>query len=255
MLLVSDYYQYYQGGQLVYSPTGWPFWAPGDTLDLFQRNSLQQPESWPYHHRKIRYTLNSWGYRCPEFDSIDWANSILAFGCSFTFGIGVNDDETWCHQLSLLLAVPVINLAQPGSSTEFQYLNYLRLSSRGIQPLAVVYAWPDYLRWCEPRSQFLSTQIVHHCGPWDMKLDRELSDAQQSRLKFPQYYQARDRTLQSLCSWRCPRFDFTHARYQAPTLPLAPEIQDRGRDLVHPGPLSQRATAQWLYPYLKALIQ
>lgn len=255
MLLVSDYYQYYQGGQLVQSHTAWPFWAPGDTLEQFQRNSLQQPSHWPYHHRQIRYTLNSWGYRCPEFNSIDWANSIVAFGCSFTFGIGVDDDETWCHQLSLLLDLPVINLAQPGSSTEFQYLNYLRLRARGIQPRAVVYAWPPSLRWCEPYRPGGARAVVRHFGPWSWSGGAEFSDQQRSRLQFPQYYQQRDQQLKSQCSWPCPRFDFTHDRGYPQGLPLAPEIQDRGRDLVHPGPLSQRATALWLYPNLTALIQ
>lgn len=59
------------------------------------------------------YTVNSQGYRCPEFDAIDWENSIIFFGCSHVFGIGLLDHETVANQLSLILNCPVINLGTP----------------------------------------------------------------------------------------------------------------------------------------------
>lgn len=62
------------------------------------------------------YTRNSLGYRCAEFDSILWNDSIAVFGCSEVFGVSVAEDQTLTHYLSALSGKPCINLGIPGGS-------------------------------------------------------------------------------------------------------------------------------------------
>ena len=62
------------------------------------------------------YTRNSLGYRCAEFDRIDWSSSIAVFGCSEVFGVSVAEDQTLTHYLSNCTGERCINLGIPGGS-------------------------------------------------------------------------------------------------------------------------------------------
>jgi len=62
------------------------------------------------------YTRNSLGYRCAEFGSILWNDSIAVFGCSEVFGVSVAEDQTLTHYLSQYTGKPCINLGIPGGS-------------------------------------------------------------------------------------------------------------------------------------------
>jgi hypothetical protein len=92
------------------------------------------------------YGVNSQGYRCPEFNDILWEDSILMFGCSHVFGVGLIDEETAAHQLSLLIKQPVINLGIGASSCTYQWVNSTILRKHHISPKAVIYNWPESSR-------------------------------------------------------------------------------------------------------------
>ena len=62
-------------------------------LEKNKRRKKNHPE-WPYHTEEVRYTTNRDGYRTYEWDKVDWPNAIVIFGCSCTYGIGVDDDHT-----------------------------------------------------------------------------------------------------------------------------------------------------------------
>jgi hypothetical protein len=95
----------------------------------------------------IDYKTNSQKYRCPEFDSINWNDSVLLFGCSQTFGISLeNYEDTVSHQLSLILNCPVINLGMGATGYGYQWINSTILKSYGISPKAVIYLWPEHTR-------------------------------------------------------------------------------------------------------------
>jgi hypothetical protein len=90
---------------------------------------------------EINYTLNEQCYRAPSWDKIDWSKSIILFGCSQTFGIGIDDKQTISHHVENSIGIPVINLGVAGSSNMFQWINTTLLRQHGISPLAVVYNW------------------------------------------------------------------------------------------------------------------
>lgn len=62
------------------------------------------------------YSRNSRGYRCAEFDTVDWQRSTAVFGCSEVFGVSVPEDQTLTHYMSRVFGVQCINLGVPGVS-------------------------------------------------------------------------------------------------------------------------------------------
>ena len=81
-----------------------PDFCGTDDHATFERNLQLQPPDWQWRTKKIKYSVNSTGYRCPEWDQIDWSESILIFGCSQVFGIGVDDADTISDNLSRILS-------------------------------------------------------------------------------------------------------------------------------------------------------
>lgn len=67
------------------------------------------------------YDLNDYGYRASHDyeDIIDDENKIICLGCSFTFGIGLHESETWPYKLSKLIDCNYINLGFPGGSADY----------------------------------------------------------------------------------------------------------------------------------------
>jgi hypothetical protein len=103
-------------------------WFSYDDQATYEANLKTQPADWEWRTRRVRYTVNSQHYRCPEWSDIDWSNSILMLGCSMVFGLGLDDDQTVTASLSRKLGMPVINLGVPGSSAMFQWINTTKLS-------------------------------------------------------------------------------------------------------------------------------
>jgi hypothetical protein len=110
--------------------------------------SLQvKPKDWYYRHNPVNYTLNSHKFRTKEFKDIDWKNSIVLLGCSYTFGVGVTDDDTISAQLEKITGKPVVNLGQPGVSNAVIAYNSYYLKENYPKPLAVVNLWTGMFRW------------------------------------------------------------------------------------------------------------
>lgn len=128
--------------------------------------------------RTHTYHVNSRGFRCEEFDLIPWQDSVVWFGCSFTFGVGINCAETIPSQWSRTSGVPTVNLGYPGCSNG-RIAHLAGLLLRSVRPRAVVVNWTctDRLFWngidCTPtnmttrkdtfpdRSQFRAARTVY----------------------------------------------------------------------------------------------
>lgn len=87
---------------------------------------------------KFHYTNNSRGLRGPrEFNDLQpFRHRILAIGDSFTYGIGVNDDQTWSARLEKLINKPevaVINAGNEGTGTDYA-LRFFSLHASTYQP-------------------------------------------------------------------------------------------------------------------------
>lgn len=105
----------------------------------------------------IEYHANSWGFRSNiEYDLVQ-EPCIVALGCSFTFGVGLHEYQTWPSLLGELLGVRVLNLGMPGHSLD---LNSLWLTLEGdavLNPIAVCVLEP-------PNGRF-SWMVQHPVTP------------------------------------------------------------------------------------------
>ena len=141
---------------------------PADDESRFLESLKTQPEDWYYRTKDITYKLNSYGYRTQEFNTIKWTDSIVLFGCSCTFGIGVDEDETISHYLSQITGRPVINMGWPGGSNMSMLMNSSVLLQKQKVPYAVVFLWSTTDRF------IMFTDLgIHNVGPWDMEENRK----------------------------------------------------------------------------------
>lgn len=71
----------------------------------------------------ITYKINSYGFRCDEFDDRD---CLIALGCSFTLGIGLPVHATWPQLVAGRLGLVAYTLAWGGVSadTNFRWAEY-----------------------------------------------------------------------------------------------------------------------------------
>lgn len=139
-------------------------WSGTDTKKLYRENLKKQPADWYYRFNPVTYTFNSEGYRTQEFNNIDWANSVVIFGCSHVVGIGIDDKDTLPSQLENILGLPVVNMAVGGSSMLFNFHNSSILRGGYPTPKAVVMIWPGLDRI----AKYGKTN-VDHLGSWNLK--------------------------------------------------------------------------------------
>lgn len=218
----------------------WDFFG-SDDCDKYQLNLQLQSPDWYYRKNKVKYTLNSHGYRTKEFNGINWSNSIVIFGCSYIFGTGIDDSHTIPAFLEELYEIPVINLGMGGSSIQFALHNSLMLYKKYGTPKCVIYGMPGITRYlmyqrnrvelkldCENNSKF-----VDHLVPFNLinvELIRNLWEGK------TQYYE----------------FSFFPTTSKLLGCDLHKPIpDDYARDMSHPGIKSNKLTAQNIYKFLK----
>lgn len=114
------------------------------------------------------HEINTNGYRAPEFDSVDWANSVVIFGCSHVFGTGSTLQDTIPAQLEALIKRPVINMGVPASSMQFSLRNQQILAAKHV-PYAVVNLWSSFERntvFAGDSDTLHVDGFPYHLGPW-----------------------------------------------------------------------------------------
>jgi hypothetical protein len=134
--------------------------ASTDNPETFEKNLKTQPDDWHYRRKEISYKINSNGYRAKEWDEINWNEAIVVVGCSMTAGIGVAEDETITHYLSLLSGREVVNLGVASIGIDGMMFNNIALK-RHYNPWAVVNLWTNIDRMIE----FLNHRPEFH-GAW-----------------------------------------------------------------------------------------
>ena len=210
-----------------------------DTEELYNKNLKTKPDDWYYRTSSITYTCNKHGYRTKEFDDIDWANSIVLFGCSNVFGIGVDDEYTISSQLSKLINKPVINMGVGASSITFSLHNAIILRERYSIPLAVVNLWTDY-----SRTVYYNTNSSHHCGPWNIENNNNNYFkewiAEDSHAQTHAIFASKTSKLlwKDTKYFECSFFDRTAKLLNCKSIGIKGNEQtdqDLARDLAHPG--------------------
>jgi len=226
-------------------------WIGSDTEELYLHNLKSQPLDWQWRDQKVEYTLNSQNYRTPEWDTIDWSNSIVIFGCSQIFGVGVSDNQTVGYYLSKLLNKPVINLGMPGGSVMALWVNTEKLLDHKVNPLAVIYNWPSANRTVE----LIDDQYNSPAGSWmlnrkDAKYGKEWALHPTHGFEYAKYA-----VMSVRRSWSCPQlhycWDLDTAKFLG--LPRMATKLDQARDCLHDGPDTLKIYALRLYHELTKL--
>ena len=217
-------------------------WTGTDTEQLFKKNLLTEPDDWYYRTNPIEYKLNKHGYRTFEFDTIDWANSIVIFGCSNVFGVGVGEEDTLSSQLSKLINIPVINMGEGASSMEYSLYNSIILNEHYPTPVAVIHIWSSMYR-----TTHYERNTVTHTGSWSPKSIEMLgpfgSDDQTHGIVHGRMCQMISKQLwsQKTKYYASSFFDDACKRLN---LPLVEHKIDQARDCSHPGRLTLGKLAQ-----------
>lgn len=211
-------------------------WEGGDSERAFSKNRKKHGKSWFWREYPVTYTYNSQKYRCPEFDTINWEESVIILGCSFTFGTGVSDEHTISSQLTNL-GWPTVNLGQPGTGTDYQFFNSIILNENKIKPRAVIYNWPTparMLQWTQNDRYIL-------WGPWNTNSTDwgwHYISSNFHALKTSLWHSRAVKTM-----WDCPVIEVTRnadLSKNSKDIVLLPDFVDYGRDYDgdtgHPGP-------------------
>jgi len=155
-----------------------------DSEENFKKNLVIQPEDWHYRTKEITYDINSYGYRTKEFNEIDWTESIVIFGCSNVFGIGLSEDETLSYNISKLTGRYVVNLGFPGGSNYISYYNSMMMKKKYGIPYSIIFIWTG-----RDRYTYFTKEKLIHLGNWYYKFytridDKKLTDEQKKWATF-----------------------------------------------------------------------
>jgi hypothetical protein len=236
-------------------------WSGTDGPDRFEESKKKSASDWRYLTKEVEYKVNSSGFRTTEFKNIDWQNSIVLFGCSCTFGIGLAEDETIAYKLEKLLGKPVINLAVPGGSNTV-ILNIMSLLREKFPiPAGVVVNWstgdrfPYYFRFDTLNvGPWFSTEVV---GEDLIRDDVNISKLWENRYldryneQCESYYIAKNANA----IWKDLTKYVTISQFTDSAHAMRVDeffkIDLDARDLLHPGDSSTTKIAEYLYSKLK----
>ena len=97
----------------------------------------------------LTYDLNNHGFRCRPFEDIDHQKQqIMVLGCSYTFGVGLKQEQLWHDHLRLAFSdetTQIWNLGVPGYSNDaivrltWRFLEYIR-------PAIIFIQWSHFHR-------------------------------------------------------------------------------------------------------------
>ena len=160
------------------------------------------------------------------------------------FGVGLDESQTLSSCLESLTSRPVINLGAGGTNTMFHWINSIILKKNNVNPVAVVYVWPESSRSLELTSQHGYSLF----GPWNV------SQFGKSWILHESHGYVYREYVMDCCEliWDCP---VLHYEVEAPnsnkSLRSKGLLQsDYARDMLHPGPTS---VSNWADIILKDL--
>lgn len=229
-----------------------------DSLDNYLKNKSRLDE-WHWSNKIIHYDVNELGYRTKKVN--DNSDYFIVYGCSETWGVGLDISSTWHNKLSCSLNMLYENWAASGGSCELIAINsMLYLKNSTTRPKFVVIQWPNTLR-----SLYHTMNKLYFWGvnfPQNDFNDIEFREWKQSQLLsdsplYTSYYSfLYTTTLWSLANipvyhWTYDQCwldtDFNHKiNFIKPTLEEVKEI-NLARDLMHMGTLYNTRVKDILY--------
>ena len=137
-------------------------YARTDDEKTFLNNLRTQLPEWRYRTSPVNYTLNSQNYRTKPFEEINWSESVVIFGCSMVFGVGLDDSETIDAALYRQTGIPAVNMGSCSTSMMFSLYNSAILNKNYPTPRAVVQLWTGL-----NRCTYFSPYKILNYGSWN----------------------------------------------------------------------------------------
>jgi hypothetical protein len=220
-------------------------WEDDKAEKHYRKSRKKLGPDWYYYDKKITFEYNSNGFRAPEFDTIDWANSVVVFGDSFTAGDGNAIEDIATTLLQDMLEMPVINLGSSGTGIDLACWNSLLLHETYPRPRAVVQLWSSIHRYAEYSTERNERNVYSFHLP-QRKPYCAMAHHWDERNKM---YVLADRVLwkDKLPYYEASVFDVTAEELEVDYL----SHLDLGRDLDHWGWKSNIAAAETIATNLK----
>lgn len=213
-----------------------------DDSKKLEKSLQTQPEDWHYRKKEIYYNVNKDEYRTLEWDQIDWANSIVIFGCSCVAGIGLAEDETISFYLQENTGRPVINMGVPGSSIDFSFYNSLILKEYYPTPYAVIYGWT-----VSDRITYFDKDKPVMLGKWNLNKDNIYYHWNKEKTNSAIHVKFITSAARLLWANQIKYYDFSffNETSQIVNCPFI-KIDNDARDLLHPGRKNTKLVADMI---------
>ena len=113
-------------------------------FEQYKNKTLNKLASDTIDDGTIQYKMNEHGYRSDSFNNKSKYN-VLTLGCSWTMGIGVNDDKIWPNLVGNKFG-KVFNYGMYGVSTSYIAKTLYKIVSSEFIPDMVLIMWPGFSR-------------------------------------------------------------------------------------------------------------
>jgi len=216
-------------------------WFSTDTEECFKEAKEAWGDGLPWEGDSITYRINSHGFRGDDLHPVD-SDSFIALGCSFTFGVGVKEEQTWPSVLSESLGMHGYNLgaAAHGVETMFRVLDYWlpRLRSKHVFLLVNPGVRREFFNADKSPNRF------HTLSAWSSEYDFHSFDAHRFLHEREAYISKRRAlyAIKGLCDASNVTLDILETDEGEVIDGLTRHFDetnfknDRGRDTMHPGP-------------------
>jgi hypothetical protein len=223
-------------------------WASTDGLEDYINNKKDVPEH--YKDNPIEYKFNSYGYRSPEFTSVEDDEFMLVCGCSHTMGIGNRLEDLWWSKLGEYNDLPVINLAQESFGTDYMFaVTNQWISKQYAKPRIAIYQHPFL-------NRVMKVYMSNKCDVYTDSLDpAETHLMATNAFMYANYVDAITNMWNAQgvpCFHWCFDPDANGINVFSSNNVLTVTGEDVGRDLTHDGQLSHANAAIQLEPLVKA---
>ena len=242
----------------------------GYVTDFFSHGDSLHSTKWMHPH--FNYTINSHGCRG---DEIPLETDLAAFGCSFTFGLGLPNYMLWHDMLAKKLNTQCVNFGQPACSIE-SIVDIFLIASKHVTIKKAIFLLPsinrlqiakkhpdcDLINYVNVMPDY-SSGVNELFGVSSDKVYRAIPEEEIYKICKNQLYLldyiAKERGIQVyISSWEEETYDFVKQldvesiilpRWESPSLEFA--NADLARDLKHPGPKHHELFADKVIDYIK----
>ena len=214
-------------------------WHSTDSHQAFIKNQFRNKDKLKdFKKNPVTYNINEYGFRTSfDFDNKD---SLIALGCSHTFGVGNRENEIWPTILSDRLKLKLYNLGVPGGAMSSCFRVLEQWIAR-IKPKMVVILEPH-----PSRREFTNNGEITRYLPTDPiypKIRKFFDDDDDVNTTIL----ARN-AIENLCSkYNAKFYYFEHGS----ELVQGKGLLDSGRDLKHFGPKTHLALARKMETIIK----